>query len=293
MRLSHKHRGRTAFTLIELLVVIAIIAILVALTSAAVMRVLAKGPEVTAANDINQLASALGAFKAKFGSYPPSRIILRKQGNAYNAAGTQLDLDSKAYLQSMFSGLANIWATGGSVNGWGPNDGVTLTGDQCLVFFLGGIQTTSGGVNGTLGWGTGNDPTIVTGSTIPPFYQFQSSRLVPVTGNGGGYFTYLDAWKQKPYAYFSSYSWKGPNQYLRYFNNPGGSDCSTLNILPYQFPPAGNVVRFVNPDSFQIICAGQDGVFGGGGPWNPQSGIPGAGADDLTNFASGRVGNPQ
>jgi prepilin-type N-terminal cleavage/methylation domain-containing protein len=292
MRLSHTHRGRTAFTLIELLVVIAIIAILVALTSAAVIRTIARGPEVTAATEINQLAGALGTFKGKFGSYPPSRIILHNRGSNYGTS--QLDLDSKQYLQSIFPGLANIWSAGGAVN-WGGPDGtrttpVTLTGDQCLVFFLGGIQTGAGGTPGCLGWGTGNDPTNVTGTTIPPFYQFPSTRLV--AGNGG-YFSCLDAWKQKPYAYFSSYSWKGPNQYLRYFNNPGGSDCSTLNILPYQFPPAGNVVRFVNPDSFQIICAGQDGVFGGGGAWNPQSGIPGAGADDLTNFASGRVGNPQ
>ena len=64
MRLAQiRTAGRRAFTLIELLVVIAIIGILVALLSAAVMRALAKGPQVQNQNDIQQYIIALpGTF---------------------------------------------------------------------------------------------------------------------------------------------------------------------------------------------------------------------------------------
>src|SRR5208282_6509265 len=122
------------------------------------------GPQVQARSEISQLDSAMAAFKAKFGSYPPSRIRLCSSKNTYTATPSpnpQLDLDSIQYLQSMFPGLASIWSSQNVA--WNaslplPQD-VTLTGDQCLVFFLGGIQTSN--PNGTLGFVTGNNPAAV------------------------------------------------------------------------------------------------------------------------------------
>src|SRR5262245_60403902 len=84
MKLPHNRNSeRQGFTMIELLVVIAIIAILVALTTSAVIKVFGKGPEVAAANDIHQLKMALENFKNKFGVYPPSRILLSNNVNDY------------------------------------------------------------------------------------------------------------------------------------------------------------------------------------------------------------------
>jgi hypothetical protein len=40
--------------------------------------------------------------------------------------------------------------------------------------------------------------------------------------------------------------------------------------LPYfETAPGVQPVRFLNPNTFQIISAGADGVFGNGGAWNP------------------------
>jgi prepilin-type N-terminal cleavage/methylation domain-containing protein len=304
MRLSHKHcepiRARAAFTLIELLVVIAIIAILVALTSAAVMRVLVQGPRVQARSDLSQLDTALAAFKAKFGQYPPSRIKLCSNISMYGS--TQLDLDSIAFLkQVMFPQLGTTWASGG-VN-WQGNvgtDGTILTGDQCLVFFLGGIPVNNGGAFGTLGFATGNNPTAFTsgGSVIGRFFEFPSNKLVQ---GPNGWLQFKDPWGI-PYAYFSSYSWKNPNQYNRPQNmsyaapgglsGTGGSDCPTLPGTPSPyFLTLNPAAQFYNPNTGQIISAGPNQVFGPGGQWASQTAAPGGpGADDLCNFYSNALG---
>jgi hypothetical protein len=54
----------------------------------------------------------------------------------------------------------------------------------------------------------------------------------------------------------------------------------------------------LNQNTYQIISAGQDGVFGAGGYWNPGVGYPpgsppNVGADDLANFSKAVLGKPQ
>lgn len=80
MRPRTRRTSRDAFTLVELLVVMILVAILVALLLPALggaMRT-AKNAAVTA--DINTLATALAAFKERYGDYPPSRIMLSENG---------------------------------------------------------------------------------------------------------------------------------------------------------------------------------------------------------------------
>src|SRR4051794_36951074 len=68
---------RGGFTLVELLVVITIIAILFALTSAAVVKAMGKADEVKLRNEISQLAGAVQAFKTEFQApYLPDRLVL-------------------------------------------------------------------------------------------------------------------------------------------------------------------------------------------------------------------------
>ncbi len=150
--------ARGGFTLIELLVVIAIIAILIALTAAAVMRTLVLGPKTTARVEIGQLEGSVQAFQSKYGvSYIPSRIRLRKYYADYSdpkqGGGTQLDMDSVAYLTTVFhSGgqkfitkwqnqtLGINWHSNWSLPTAPAHPAELLEGEQCLVFFLGGIQ---------------------------------------------------------------------------------------------------------------------------------------------------------
>jgi hypothetical protein len=178
----------------------------------------------------------------------------------------------------------------------------TLEGHQALVFFLGGIPSI-GTPNSCTGFST--DPTnpANTSTSIDreaQFFEFTSSRLVqwPSNGssiagyNGSLFLSYTDSIGNpptsvspsgpRPYAFFSFYG--QPNGYLRYSSL--GSDNGTLGLSAYSISGT-SPTQYMNPNSFQIICAGYDGQFGPGGGWTPTGGLTGIGADDLANFAAG------
>lgn len=131
--------------------------------------------------------------------------------------------------------------------------------------------------------------------------NFSTSRLVPgtvINPSLNSFFVYIDAWKvqaaPKPYAYYSS---NGLNNAGYLANN--GADCAGLGIYPPTIsPPYGpapyNDGRngFTNSNKYQIISAGQDGVFGTG-VWNASNGATGYGRDDQANFSSKILGAGQ
>jgi prepilin-type N-terminal cleavage/methylation domain-containing protein len=316
MRIAqHTRERRGAFTLVELLVVIAIIAILVSMLLAAVMKFMVKGTEITVRNDLQQLASGVESFKAKFKVYPPSRMFLSNNWNDYQ--GSALGLQSLAWLNQMFPRLGTVWNASTptvagldwSGNGTMPQGGVTLEGDQCLVFFLGGITTPDGtGVNGFSTMPT--NPTLQTGDRIPPFFNFTGGRLYQRGCLGGSvaannnanaarvtvsFFSFKDAWAQQPYLFFSSnktyngYSINDSVALLQY------NSTNSVTVSPYF--QSNNPVRFVNPNSCQIICAGQNGAFGQGGLWSPATAdttysFNTPGFDDMANFYDRFLGVP-
>jgi len=313
-----KTRGRRGFTLIELLVVIAIIGVLVSLLLAAVMKAMTKAEEAKARSDISQLNQAVAAWQVKFnvqGPFP-SRLQLYKRFNQYdlsrNSDGSPhnlLDTDSAAFLQRVWPRLVNNgqFAAESQRVDW---DGIaaehpqgwTLQGQECLVFFLGGIPTTIG-TPGCTGFATSStDPSYhikhptanPPPSLIPSFFAFDSSRLV--IGQTGTFFHYMDGYEKAPYAYFSSY--KTTNGYNRYGTGVNNSDCTKLGVCPYAEAPG----RYLNPNTFQIISAGRDHSFGQG-TLNPATGtffvkgtaMYGFGApgyDDMSNFHDKFLGIP-
>ena len=74
-------RVRGGFTLVELLVVIVILAVLIGLLVPAINGALRTARKAAVSSEINQLASALAAFKSKYGDYPPSRFLCGESGN--------------------------------------------------------------------------------------------------------------------------------------------------------------------------------------------------------------------
>ena len=62
--------------MIELLMVIIIIALLMALLLPAVNSAMRTARNAAVSSEIAQLAQALESFKAKYGDYPPSRVLL-------------------------------------------------------------------------------------------------------------------------------------------------------------------------------------------------------------------------
>jgi type II secretory pathway pseudopilin PulG len=301
---------RQAFTLVELLIVVAIIFILVGLLSAAVMAAMRKGPEAQVRSEIDTLSAAIGAFKQDFSvNYVPSQLKLYSTIKGYISTGnggtnpspSQLDNDSLAFLQAMFGKRLGTGATPLNWDGTGASSWpVTLQGQECLVFLLGGIPNGTS-PPGCLGFSTDpTNPTTSGGTRKGPYYDFQTSRLVTGKPNAN-FYCYLDPFtpnggNRQPYAFFSAY--KTANGYNRY--GPSG-DCSNLTNPPtqpyspmpyFQTGASGNV--FFNSTSFQIISAGPDGNFGpGGNTFNPASGTVGPGANDFSNFSKSRLGAPQ
>jgi len=292
-----RSRGREAFTLIELLVVIAIIAVLVGLTTAGVQRVRVAAKRAQISNEIGQLSTAVGVFQRDKGvTFIPSRIMLRERMDYVSANGA-LEIDSANYLKQVWSHLpirldgvspypagTVPGANGIDWNGDGvisPNP-VILEGDQCVVFFLGGIPRPQGGGVFAMG-GFSNNPVNPADATSlkAPTFEFPTSRLKD--GRGQGYPSFLDPFGVQPFAYFSSFGAK--NGYNRY----GSSDCATLGLSPYA-DIAGPPVNYFQPTGHQIISAGYNKQFGPGGlllSGGLTEALPGG--DDLTNFHTGQL----
>jgi general secretion pathway protein G len=321
MRLAHPRRAaRAAFTLVELLVVVAIIAILVSLTTAAVMKFLSKGPEVQNMNDIHQLEAGIAEFHRDFKlnkEFFPSRFVICEQYSDYvKNLNNPLYANSLAFLQRMFPRLWRDPASQQIVVDWNANGNLNgvidppyvLEGDQCLVFFLGGIPN-GGGSSGLNGFSTNaTNPAAGGGPRKGPYFDFDPQRLMIIHGNS--YSSYMDAFSDKigngpkvPYAYFSSYDVR--NGYNKYGTT---TDCPTLGVWPYAqlAPPSSPTVQYLYPDKFQIISAGPDNLFGPGTDfssktpvlWTPKTAanygqaFPNA-KDDQTNFYANFMGVAQ
>jgi prepilin-type N-terminal cleavage/methylation domain-containing protein len=341
MQQKTSHHGksfRISFTLLELLIVIAIIAVLLSLISAAAMYAFVKADEATTRSEISQLAITIQNFQTKYGvNYIPSRIVLREDG-VYDM-NDPVQADSYAYLTRLWPRLSVApgvtypvdWNGNGSQT---PDPPVVLTGDQCLVFFLGGIQSSSPSPH-CLGFSTNEkNPAQATGDRVEPFYEFKSSRLCldpvqidyrtevnPGLPSSNGYYSYLDPYGSRPYAYFTAYGKQnGYNRYYGFGLINGGtsgsiSDCEGVagELWPYcDRPFTDNVtnlpipgVEYYNPTTFQIISAGRDQQFGPGGaptatanipgyfwvPGMPMVGVLAPERDEITNFYDRLLGD--
>jgi prepilin-type N-terminal cleavage/methylation domain-containing protein len=279
-------QSRQGFTLVELLVAIAIIAILIALIMAGVSMMRGKQAISTTQIEIREMKVGLENFKTKFGVYPPSQITV-----APNAAG--VDAESKRILLTMWPSLDFAAAFG--AGGWGLSGPVTLKGDQCLVFFLGGRHD----ANGCQGFSTSKvNPFMAGGSDREqPFFKFKANRLLkrdaasPFYSYGDGFFkTLYKGVEQLPcYAYFA------PTRIGGY--DGATAHCAALKDAKGNFPMPykESATVYLNKQTYQIISAGQDTFWGNARLWSASGGIldlaadptNGDSSDNISDFAAG------
>ena len=187
---------RRGFTLLELLIVIGLIAALAAIILPAVQGAFSRGRDAEAAQQFRDLQTALDSFKAKYGEYPPSNIMLFENPADWAAAPQELAKLVRLWPNytpavTDFNGDGDAADSPGS--GGSP---LYLDGAECLAFFLGGMMVTNivdqtgalqpGATAGTLPnqW----SPQGFSGNPVNPFergsqgriefYDFSSVRLV-------------------------------------------------------------------------------------------------------------------
>jgi general secretion pathway protein G len=272
-------REQAGFTLVELLVVIVVLAILVGLLLPVISGALRTAKNAAAQAEINLLAQALANFKAAYGDYPPSRVYLAENGyfpvgNTTRVNGDANDITIGQLAQRSLTALRKffpkvVFSTSGPVflnnskiwydfNGNGVMDGpYILQGDECLVFFLGGIplQDPATGAFGMTGFG--KDPVnpfmnSVVGSGVmysanrqPPSFEFNAGRL------------FLDP--NNPSVSLNGLSQPGiPGYYDSLGNSPPSLASTTLNFYVY-FSGYGNGVYDANDVNFNELDGNGNG----------------------------------
>lgn len=268
------------FSLIEVLVVMVIIAILVALVVPAISGVRTRARIAQVSAEISQLDAAIAKFKAVFNVEPPSSLLIPPVGGTWTA----LDRSKVRGLWPQFN-----FATNGNL---GNASAIHLNGAECLVFFLGGYEATSGSVKTVIGFS--KDPRFPwdpSGTNREgPFFEFANERLVNVDGDVA--FEYVDPLpdQQTPYLYLSSQGKK----YLR--TNTSGPDdfdvYGSAKDLQAVYLKTATPPQEQRTGSFQIISPGLDGEYGLGGIYTNGEELTGTRAteaDNITNFSGGQL----
>lgn len=205
-------------------------------------RAYSRDQEVVA--EIERLSSAINAFAAQYGTIPPSGIILYE-----NSEGWYLDPQNRAAIRRLWPQF-DFKLDRDFNNDGDMQDVHTLTGAECLVFFLEVVRDRTGQPI-RFSEEPNNQPTTKPTNLLDRFFQFDVARFTDVDGNG--FCEYGDLFSETPYLYASRFHGRYRDADLAVY--PDGDRANMLHV--YDTP----VLR----EEYQIISAGEDGEYGTGG----------------------------
>ncbi len=272
---TNRSRQR-GFTLVEMLVVLAIIAVLVGLLLPAVMAAVNAARRGQMAMEISQLAQAVEAYKNEFGDYPPSLDTSLNWSDATVRANSAVE----RHIRKCFPKI-----TAQEKDDFYTKIAPKLDQGEALVFWLSGIKKNP------------RQPFFGTGETYK-FYDFDTRRLIDtddddILGLTGDDSDDLAVFRPS-HAKDTCYIYMDAKHYGNYTaaNPAKGESLDTsveLQVRPYTQPGG---TKGVNNTTFQIICAGQDGIFSDSVASYKQfpngANYGEADMDNITNFSDGR-----
>ena len=243
---SHRRSG---FTLVELLAVIMIIALLAGLVTPAVMRARNSARNKAIRAEIDMLHMAIMNYKNDYGSFPPAYDSNIKTGSPV-----------AKHVQRLFPRCVATSQLGNAK---------TLSPGEALVSWLAGYR--SDPQNPLIDPATPNVPA----TDRKKLFDFDQTRLVGSTyapaGKKGSPYIYIDAASYSLVPYDVANLATAGAQRIPIIPPPTATAQDFGTVIPVPTSPTPQ--PFFNPDTFQILCAGQDEEFGND--------------DDLSNFWTG------
>lgn len=233
---------RRGFTLVEMLVVMAIIAVLAAILLPAINAARRAARNNRIAQELNQLAQAVEAYKQKYGDYPPDFADV-------NAVARHMRKAFPRHTEgSTNTGMTRPDGTDAKVGAsWA--DVSKLDRSEALVFWLGMVKKDARlPLNGS--------------GKLDPMFPFKEDRLRD-RDSDGWYEYYPQDGKDAPYVYFVARDGTSPADGILDYDNNNFTFSGTLILYPYKTNtgPSG-ATQWANKTTFQIISAGIDGDFG-------------------------------